>query len=155
MIWHSAGKEEVAKELDSQPKKGLTDLNAGVRRSAYAEQNRKEAETAIFEERSVREFLKHYWEYAPLGGVLRAQDKIVGLSAGEIVGDTLIIHVEKADTSFSGAYQMLVNEYAKHFVTEDVKYINREEDTGDEGIRQSKESYHPLMLLEKYVVTVE
>ena len=121
----------------------------------HAEQNRKEAETAIFEERSVREFLRHYWEYAPLGGVLRAQDKIVGFSAGEIVGDTLIIHVEKADTSFSGAYQMLVNEYAKHFVTEDVKYINREEDTGDEGIRQSKESYHPMMLLEKYVVTVE
>ena len=37
MIWHSAGKEEVAKELDSQPKKGLTDLNAGVRRSAFGQ----------------------------------------------------------------------------------------------------------------------
>ena len=35
MIWHSADKEAVAKELDSQPKKGLTDLNAGVRRSAF------------------------------------------------------------------------------------------------------------------------
>ena len=120
----------------------------------HAKQNRKEAETALFEERSVREFLKHYWEYAPLGGVLKAAGKVVGFSAGEIVGDTLIIHVEKADTAFSGAYQMLVNEYAKRFVTEGVQYINREEDTGDPGIRQSKESYHPLMLLEKYVVTV-
>ena len=114
----------------------------------------KEEETAVFEERCVREFLAHYWEYRPLGGLLRASDKIVGFSAGEIVGDTLIIHVEKADTEFSGAYQMLVNEYAKHFVTEDVKYINREEDTGDAGIRQSKESYHPIELLEKYVVTI-
>ena len=35
MIWHNASKEEVAKELDSQPKKGLTDLNAGMRRSAF------------------------------------------------------------------------------------------------------------------------
>ena len=35
MIWHNARKEDVAKELDSQPKKGLTDLNAGVRRSAF------------------------------------------------------------------------------------------------------------------------
>lgn len=35
MIWHNASKEQVAKELDSQPKKGLTDLNAGVRRSAF------------------------------------------------------------------------------------------------------------------------
>jgi Cation transport ATPase len=35
MIWHSADRETVAKELDSQPKRGLTDLNAGVRRSGY------------------------------------------------------------------------------------------------------------------------
>ncbi len=35
MIWHNADKEDVARELDSQPKKGLTDLNAGVRRSAF------------------------------------------------------------------------------------------------------------------------
>ena len=115
----------------------------------------KEEETAVFEEHCVKEFLEHYWEYRPLGGLLRANGRIVGFSAGEIVADTLIIHVEKADTEFSGAYQMLVNEYAKHFVTEDVKFINREEDTGDAGIRQSKESYHPLELLEKYVVTIK
>lgn len=35
MIWHSSTKENVARELDSQPKKGLTDLNAGVRRAAF------------------------------------------------------------------------------------------------------------------------
>lgn len=35
MVWHSADRENVAKELDSQPKRGLTDLNAGVRRSAF------------------------------------------------------------------------------------------------------------------------
>ena len=35
MVWHSADKEEVAMELDSQPRKGLTDLNAGVRRAAF------------------------------------------------------------------------------------------------------------------------
>ena len=35
MVWHSADKEDVAKELDSQPRRGLTDLNAGVRRAAF------------------------------------------------------------------------------------------------------------------------
>ena len=35
MVWHNAEKEQVAKELDSQPKKGLNDLNAGVRRAAF------------------------------------------------------------------------------------------------------------------------
>lgn len=49
---------------------------------------------------------------------------------------------------------MLVNEYAKCFVTPDVRYINREEDVGDEGMRRSKESYHPVRLLEKYLVRI-
>ena len=48
---------------------------------------------------------------------------------GEIVGDTLIIHIEKADIAYEGIYQVLVNEYAKCFVTPDVRYINREERT--------------------------
>lgn len=121
----------------------------------HAVRFRKEAESALYEERCVREFLARYDEYAPLGGVLTANGgQIVGFSCGEIVGDTLIIHVEKADTVFSGAYQMLVNEYAKRFVTDGVRFINREEDTGDPGIRQSKESYHPVQLLEKYLVTI-
>ena len=80
--------------------------------------------------------------------------RVAGFSAGEIVGDTLIIHIEKADIAYEGIYQVLVNEYAKCFVTPDVRYINREEDVGDEGMRRSKESYHPVRLLEKYLVRI-
>ena len=120
----------------------------------FAARYRKENETAQVEEHCVRDFLAHYFDYAPLGGLLRAGGKIVGFSAGEIVGDTLIIHVEKADIAYDGVYQALVNEFAKRFVTESVQYINREEDVGDPGVRKSKESYHPLRLLEKYLVEV-
>lgn len=120
----------------------------------FAARYRKENETAQVEEQCVRDFLAHYFEYAPLGGLLRVGDQIVGFSAGEIVGDTLIIHVEKADIAYDGVYQVLVNEFARRFVTEDVQYINREEDVGDEGVRKSKLSYHPLRLLEKYLVEV-
>ena len=120
----------------------------------FAARYRKENETAQVEEQCVRDFLAHYFDYAPLGGLLRAGGKIVGFSAGEIVGDTLIIHVEKADIAYDGVYQALVNEFAKRFVTESVQYINREEDVGDPGVRKSKESYHPLRLLEKYLVEV-
>ena len=122
---------------------------------AFAARYRKENETAQVEERCVRDFLARYFDYDSLGGLLRVGDKIVGFSAGEVVGDTLIIHVEKADIAYDGVYQALVNEFAKRFVTDGVQYINREEDVGDPGVRKSKESYHPLRLLEKYLVEVK
>ena len=71
------------------------------------------------------------------------------MSVGEIIKDTLYVHIEKADRSYEGSYQMIVREFARHNVTEDVKYINREEDVGDEGLRKSKAIYHPIELLEK------
>jgi len=115
-----------------------------------------ESETALAEEGCVRDFLEHYFAYggAPQSGVLYVGDRVIGFCCGEVVGDTLIIHIEKADTAFDGAYQKLVSEYAKMYVGEGVQYINREEDLGDPGMRQSKENYHPIELLEKYLVRV-
>ncbi len=121
----------------------------------YAARYQKDSETARVETVCVRDFLAHYDAYAPLGGLLRAGGRIVGFSCGEIVGDTLIIHVEKADIACDGVYQALVQSYAERFVTDGVQYINREEDTGDPGVRQSKERYRPIRLLEKYLVTIE
>ena len=90
--------------------------------------------------------------YALDGGALYVKGEVVGASLGEIVDDTLFIHSEKADTKFHGSYPMLVNQFAKMLASEDVKYVNREEDDGDEGLRTSKLSYHPIELLAKYTV---
>ena len=118
------------------------------------DQRSKEGDTAREEEDKVFEVLDHFEEYGFLSGILRVQGKIVGLSMGEIVRDTLFVHIEKANTELSGVYQKLVQCYAREFVTEDVKFINREEDVGDPGLRKSKLSYRPLKLLEKYTVRV-
>ena len=95
------------------------------------------------------------WEiYHQLGGMLIVNNEVIGISVGEIVGDTLIVHTEKADTSFAGAYPMLTNSFAKEFATS-CQFINREEDCGEEGLRISKRSYHPIELIEKYAVTIK
>ncbi|MDR1328222.1 MAG: phosphatidylglycerol lysyltransferase domain-containing protein [Oscillospiraceae bacterium] len=91
--------------------------------------------------------------YGQLGGALFVGDSIAGAAFGETVGDTLFVHTEKALTEFNGAYPMLVNQFAQKYAGDGkIKYINREEDDGVEGLRISKQSYHPCALLEKYVV---
>ncbi len=102
------------------------------------------------------EVLENYDLYGMLGGVLKVDGKTVGYSIGEIVGDTLFCHIEKADISYSGAYQMLTNQYLRMYTSGDeVKFVNREEDCGDTGLRKSKLSYNPIELLEKSTVMVK
>ena len=100
------------------------------------------------------EILDHFSTYDLLGGMLLAEGEIVGFSLGEVVGDTLFTHIEKAERTIQGGYQMLVGQFAQQFATESVQFINREDDTGDTGLRTSKLSYHPVSLLEKYTVVV-
>ena len=80
--------------------------------------------------------------------------KIVGLTMGEVVNDTLIIHIEKALPGYNGIYQVLVKEFASFFVGK-VKYINREEDDGVAGLRESKLQYRPVELLNKNFFVVK
>ena len=102
----------------------------------------------------VREVLEHYDLYDMTGAVLRAGEEIAAFTVGEVIGDTLEVHIEKADTRFPGAYQAMVSGFCSRFDPAAVPYVNREDDMGDEGLRFSKLSYHPIGLLEKYTVTV-
>ena len=95
------------------------------------------------------------WElYGQTGGVLYVGGEIVGASFGETVGDTLYVHAEKANPAYHGSYPFLVNQFAKMLVTDTIKFINREEDDGVEGLRTSKMSYHPVSILDKYTINL-
>ena len=115
----------------------------------YAETHHKQERSAIVELAAVDEILQNYAFYDMLGGVLRVDGEIAGFSLGEIIGDTLHVHVEKGDLRFDGVYQMLCNSFARRFAA-GTRYINREDDMGDPGLRKSKLSYHPVKLLEKF-----
>lgn len=110
--------------------------------------------TEFEENKKVLEAIENNDAYNFVGGILTIDDSIVGFTLNEIKGSTLFTHIEKADRRISGAYQMLVKLAASFFATGSVEYINREEDMGDLGLRQSKESYHPIKRLKKYVVEV-
>ncbi len=59
------------------------------------------------------------------------------------------MHIEKALRDFSGAYQTLAMCFAESMKLPGVNFINRQDDTGDEGLRKSKLSYKPCALLDK------
>ncbi len=117
--------------------------------------NAKKDESANLELQMCIEVLENYDTYGMPGGVLRVDGNVVGYSIGEIIGDTLFCHIEKADISYHGAYQMLTNQFLRMYASGDeVKFVNREEDCGDEGLRKSKLSYNPVELIEKNTVFI-
>lgn len=89
------------------------------------------------------------------GAFIEVDDTIVALAIGEVVNDTLYCHIEKANRDYPGSYQMIVKEFSSDMRSSfGIQYINREEDVGDEGLRTSKLSYHPIELLDKYCVLI-
>ena len=60
-----------------------------------------------------------------------------------------IINVEKADAAITGLYQAINQQFLLHEYP-DAKLVNREDDVGIEGLRQSKLSYYPIGYERKY-----
>ncbi len=94
-------------------------------------------------------------DYTALGleGLLLVVDgRVIALTMGSrLATDTLDVHFEKALTGYDGAYAMINCEFAKYIREKyhEIKYLDREEDMGLEGLRRAKESYHPHHLVEK------
>ena len=74
---------------------------------------------------------------------------LIGFSIGEISNNTGIIHIEKANNEYNGIYSFLNREFLLKDFSK-TTFINRQEDCGDLGLRQSKESYYPIEKLKKY-----
>ena len=108
--------------------------------------------TYYAERRSLLTVLEHWEELDGLGAVLRVEGQTVAFTYGAPVNaDTFDVCMEKADTRYEGAFATINREFAR-MIPEQYKYLNREEDLGIEGLRRSKMSYHPDILLHKYTV---
>ena len=88
-------------------------------------------------------------------GYIDVAGTIVALSVGEVVGDTLHCHVEKARVDYAGSYQAIVSWFAKYAAETNTCFINREDDSGEEKLRYSKLAYRPVCMIDKYWVTIE
>lgn len=101
--------------------------------------------------------LRDYEDYPFEGILIRIDGKIEGYSFGENIGDTFFVHVEKGNIDFRGIYQAVASEMAQYVAASHPAtiYLNREDDMGDESLRQSKESYHPTLFVMKKIIPAE
>lgn len=108
---------------------------------------------AAYELAHCRRALMCYADMAFVGAVLiDRRGNTAAFTAGEISGDTLILHIEKADHDVPGAGEAVNRFFAQKIITDypQIKFINREDDSGDPGLQQAKQSYKPVYLLGKY-----
>ncbi|WP_298847285.1 DUF2156 domain-containing protein [uncultured Clostridium sp.] len=105
-----------------------------------------------FELQGIKDILGNMEIVNTKGIAVYVDEKIVAFSLGEKLNDDLaVIHIEKADTTYSGVYSFINKAFVDRSFS-DVKIINREQDLGIEGLRKSKLSYHPFKLEKKYIL---
>ena len=104
---------------------------------------------------SVQKAFDYFHDLDLVGGLIRQDGRVVAFTMGApLNSNTFVIHIEKAYHQIQGAYPMINQQFAKH-LPEHIEYINREEDLGEEGLRRSKMSYYPDILLSKHIATLK
>lgn len=102
------------------------------------------------EQCAIREAMAHRQELSLTGGLLRVDGRVAAFSFGSPISRTVFdVHVEKALPAFPGAYAVINQQFSKRL--SDYRYLNRENDLNVEGLRKAKLSYHPTILLEKFI----
>lgn len=127
-------------------------LEGGLSRSASYDPLQRMAD---YEHHECLKVLGNWCRFPFVGAVLRGESgEIVAFSVAEVIGDTAYIHIEKARHDVPGAGEAVNHFFAAMLVSRHpgLRYLNREEDVGDESLRYAKNSYHPLCKLRKYNV---
>ncbi len=104
----------------------------------------------LSEKEAIQRILTHMDTLGVKGGGIRIQGKLAAFTLGEQINDEIaVIHIEKADSGIPGLYTIINQQFVEHAWTK-VKYINREEDMGLEGLRRAKLSYNPAFMIDKF-----
>lgn len=110
---------------------------------------KEEAEDMGASRRAAAKLLENFAVLPVRGGGIYMDGKLSAFSIGEAVSeDTALIHVEFA-LDYRGLFNVINSEFCAHEWT-DFQYVNREEDMGLPGLRQTKLAYRPVYLLEKF-----
>lgn len=89
-------------------------------------------------------------------GAIYIDNKIVAYTIADLsMRDTIVVHSERGDRNYKGTYQAINRMFLENLKDnindyERFKFVNREQDVGDLGLRKAKMSYNPVGYIEKY-----
>ena len=100
---------------------------------------------------AAKEALEHAEGLQLCGGIYYVDGQPAAYTLGEelSMGTTFAIHFEKAIGEYKGLYQFINQSFAS-ILPPKYKTINREQDLGDNGLRQAKMTYRPVGFIKKY-----
>ncbi len=100
-----------------------------------------------------REALEYFEELGMRGAVYYADGRPAGYVLGEPISKARMfaVHFEKAVDGYKGIYQFINQAFAQTLPAY-FRIVNREQDLGDEGLRQAKMTYRPFGFVKKYRV---
>lgn len=125
----------------------------------YTEHYEQGADPAFFdgERRAIATAFDHYETFGFEGLILRVEGAVVAFTLGMPLNRTCFdVNFEKASSQMQGAYALINREFSR-LVQEkypEIHYLDREDDMGADGLRQAKLSYHPEVILEKYIAAL-
>ncbi len=101
---------------------------------------------------AIGEALANFQDLHVRGAVILIKDKVEAFTFAELLNeDTAVVHIEKANPEIEGLYAV-INQKSVENDWHNIKYINREQDLEETGLRQAKLSYHPHHFVEKYQI---
>ncbi len=100
---------------------------------------------------------QNYQALAMEGILLMDGGQVLAVTLGSRLSEnTFDIHFEKAREDTDGAYPVVNQEFARYLRLKypELRYLNREDDMGLEGLRKAKLSYNPHHQVEKYTAVL-
>jgi hypothetical protein len=115
---------------------------------------RDEVQAVESEDVALERAFAHFGELEMDGLLLSDGSRMVAFSIGTRMNDEYYdVHFEKALPDVDGAYAVINREFSRMVAEKypTLRFLNREDDMGLEGLRRAKESYQPALVLTKYV----
>ncbi|MBT0653536.1 DUF2156 domain-containing protein [Geomobilimonas luticola] len=101
---------------------------------------------------ATREALELAGDLGLAGVVVLVEGVVQAFALGERLNETTsVCHFEKSDPFLEGVSQLVDREFNRLLFT-DCRFVNREQDLGEPGLRAAKLSYHPVELVKKFRV---